>query len=138
VRDPILLAAALLHDTVEDTDTTVAELEDLFKSEVAAVVAEVTDDKSLPKEERKRLQVEHAPHLSLRARRLKTADLICNLRSFIDSPPANWRLSRQHGYLDWAEQVFDGCGGSNPGLDDLFRRTLHAVRETLRQRSASS
>ncbi len=135
VRDPVLLAAAILHDTVEDTETTDAELRNLFGSQVAGVVAEVTDDKRLPKDERKRLQVEHAPHLSLRARQLKTADLICNVHGFIDSPPAKWPLSRQRGYLDWAEQVFGGCCGSNPALDSLFRQTLSVVREALLRRS---
>ena len=82
------LCAALLHDTVEDTDTTQAELEAKFGTEIASIVAEVTDDKSLPKAERKRAQIEHAAHISKKAKLVKLADKICNLRDVAHSPPA--------------------------------------------------
>lgn len=72
--------AALLHDTVEDTATTLAELEERFGAAVRRVVEEVTDDKRLPKAERKRLQIERAPTCSRRAKLVKLADKLHNLR----------------------------------------------------------
>ena len=90
VRDPIVLCAAALHDTIEDTETTAEELTASFGPSVAAIVLEVTDDKSLEKHVRKRLQIEHAPHLSDEAKLVKLADKICNLRDVLASPPAGW------------------------------------------------
>ena len=120
VEDPVVLVAALLHDTVEDTDATRADLERLFGAEVAGVVAEVTDDRTLPKEERKRRQVEHAPHLSGRARLVKLADKICNVRDVADDPPAGWSLGRRQEYFDWAKEVVDGLRGGNAALEAAF------------------
>jgi (p)ppGpp synthase/HD superfamily hydrolase len=88
--DANLVMAGLLHDTIEDTGTTVEELERRFGSDIAALVVEVTDDKSLPKEVRKALQAETAPRKSVRAQVIKLADKISNLRSLLVSPPANW------------------------------------------------
>ena len=101
---PVLLAA-LLHDTVEDTATTLEELEAEFGRDVRLLVAEVTDDKRLPKAERKRLQVEHAPSMSQGARQIKIADKISNLRDLISNPPADWSAQRRREYVDWASQV---------------------------------
>lgn len=120
VHDPIAIAAALLHDTVEDTATTHAELVDYFGPEVAGVVAEVTDDKSLPKAERKRLQIEHAPYLSDRARLVKLADKICNLRDLRCSPPVGWSREWRRNYFDWARRVINQLRGSHPGLEAVF------------------
>lgn len=120
VEDLTTLMAALLHDTIEDTDTTKLDLEELFGSEVAEVVSEVTDDKSLPKQERKRLQVEHTPHLSDRAKQIKVADKTCNVRDIGSKPPADWDESRRSEYFDWAEAVVAGCRGVNKGLEDYF------------------
>ena len=92
VTDAATLCAALLHDTIEDTDSTAAELAAEFGTEVAAIVEEVTDDKSLPKAERKRAQVEHAAHISDKAKRVKLADKISNLTDVANSPPADWSL----------------------------------------------
>jgi len=119
-KDAVVVIAALLHDTIEDTKTTRAELEREFGPEVAAVVAEVTDDRSLPKLERKRLQVEHAPHTSARARMIKLADKTSNLRSIIASPPVHWDWQRQREYFEWAGQVAEGCRGVNPVLEKWF------------------
>ena len=94
-RDATVLMAALLHDTVEDTGTTFAEIEQLFGAEVATIVREVTDDKALPKAERKRLQIEHAARLSRRAMLVKLADKICNLRDILISPPTDWTVQRK-------------------------------------------
>ncbi len=120
VEDVDVLAAAILHDTVEDTQTTIEELEREFGKTVAGIVAEVTDDKGLPKAERKRLQVEHAPHLSPQAKLVKLADKICNLRDVVDSPPAHWPLERRRGYFEWAKSVIDGLRGVHPGLERIF------------------
>jgi GTP diphosphokinase / guanosine-3',5'-bis(diphosphate) 3'-diphosphatase len=114
VTDVEVLCAALLHDTVEDTDTTHEELANAFGSRVARIVAEVTDDQALPKAERKRLQVERAAHLSPEAKLVKLADKICNLRDVAERPPASWDLARRREYFDWAKRVVDGLRGA-PG-----------------------
>jgi (p)ppGpp synthase/HD superfamily hydrolase len=116
--------AALLHDTIEDTGTTREELEREFGADVAALVAEVTDDKSLPKAERKRLQVEHAPHKSARARMIKLADKTSNLRSIRLSPPSSWDAARRQEYHRWAAEVVAGCRGVNPELERWFDEAL--------------
>ena len=120
VDDIDVLVAAILHDTVEDTQTTVEELAREFGAQVAGIVAEVTDDKALPKPEKKRLQVENAPHLSPGARLVKLADKICNLRDVVDSPPAHWPMERRRAYFEWAKAVIDGLRGAHPGLEKLF------------------
>ena len=120
VTDVETLCAALLHDTVEDTDTTPDELEAAFGPEVSGVVMEVTDDKRLPKAERKRLQIEHAAVVSHRAKLVKLADKICNLRDVHGAPPANWPLSRRQAYFDWAREVVSGIRGTHAQLEALF------------------
>jgi guanosine-3',5'-bis(diphosphate) 3'-pyrophosphohydrolase len=122
--DADLVAAALLHDTVEDTDVTEEELIRRFGADVAALVAEVTDDKSVEKQERKRLQIEHAPKKSVRAQTIKLADKISNLRGILTSPPANWSLQRQQEYIAWAKQVVDRLAAPNPVLKAEFANTL--------------
>lgn len=122
--DIILLVGAVLHDTVEDTQTTPEELRDLFGQEIADLVADVTDDKSLPKEERKRLQILHASHKSERAKKLKLADKICNVRDILSSPPADWSSQRKLAYLDWAEQVVKGLGKNNEAMEKLFAKLI--------------
>jgi guanosine-3',5'-bis(diphosphate) 3'-pyrophosphohydrolase len=120
VQDVDVLVSAILHDTVEDTETSVEELEREFGKVVAGIVAEVTDDKRLPKPERKRLQVERAPHISSQAKLVKLADKICNLRDVVDAPPAHWPLERRRAYFEWAKAVIDGLRGAHPGLERLF------------------
>ena len=120
VSDIEVLCAALLHDTVEDTATTHLELVDAFGSRIARIVAEVTDDQALPKAERKRLQVEHAPRLSCEAKLVKLADKLCNLRDVAERPPAKWDLARRREYFDWARQVVDGLRGVHPRLEAAF------------------
>ncbi len=119
-HDPALLMAALLHDTVEDTATRFEDLERAFGAVVAAIVREVTDDKKLPKATRKRLQVEHAAQLSRRAKLVKLADKICNLRDLAASPPADWSVERKREYFEWAKAVVDGMRGVHPQLEALF------------------
>jgi (p)ppGpp synthase/HD superfamily hydrolase len=129
--DAWLVAAGWLHDTVEDTPTEREELAERFGEEIAGVVAEVTDDKSLPKAERKRLQIETAPQKSPRAKALKIADKISNLRSLMVSPPDNWERQRLIEYVDWSVEVVKGCRGVNPRLDRLFDQTVSEARKTL-------
>src|SRR5260370_4508107 len=108
ISDPLVLAAAALHDTIEDTETTEEELRTTFEEEIAQIVVEMTDDKSLPKEERKRLQIEHAHRMSREAALVKLADKTCNLRDVAANPPLGWSLGRQVEYFDWAKAVVDG------------------------------
>jgi guanosine-3',5'-bis(diphosphate) 3'-pyrophosphohydrolase len=116
INDCDTLCAALLHDTIEDTDTSVEELVEAFGNPVASLVQEVTDDKRLPKAERKLLQVEHAAHLSPKARPVKLADKIANLRDVADRPPVNWPLAQRQEYFDWAKQVVDKIPDPPSGL----------------------
>jgi (p)ppGpp synthase/HD superfamily hydrolase len=132
VDDPVTLAAAVLHDTVEDTETTLAELERAFGAEVREVVDEVTDDKELAKAERKRLQIEHTPSASRRAKELKLGDKICNIRDLVYAPPGGWSLARKVEYLDWTEQVVAGCRGTNAALEERYDRELAQARAALR------
>jgi guanosine-3',5'-bis(diphosphate) 3'-pyrophosphohydrolase len=120
ILEPLVLVSALLHDTVEDTETTLAELSQEFGGRVSAIVGEVTDDKRLAKAERKQAQIEHAPHISREARLVKLADKICNLRDVADKPPEGWRLARKQEYFDWAKQVVDGLRGTNALLEQAF------------------
>lgn len=120
IDDVTAICGALLHDTVEDTDTTWEELEAEFGSALVALVREVTDDKALPKAERKRLQVEHAAHASSRARLVKLADKICNLRDIAATPPADWSEERKREYFLWAKQVVDAIRGTNESLERAF------------------
>jgi guanosine-3',5'-bis(diphosphate) 3'-pyrophosphohydrolase len=120
VADAEVLAAALLHDTIEDTATTAAELRAEFGARIAAMVEEVTDDQSLPKADRKRLQIEHAAALSPGAKLVKLADKICNLRDVAERPPAKWDLQRRQEYFEWAKRVIDGLRGASPKLEAAF------------------
>jgi GTP pyrophosphokinase len=123
--DTSSIVTGLLHDTLEDTDATYEDLEQRFGPEVAALVAEVTDDKSLPKEERKRLQITNTPGKSRRAKLLKLADKTSNLRGLMQSPPVGWTQARLRDYVVWAEEVVRSCRGLNPELEAAFD-TAHA------------
>jgi guanosine-3',5'-bis(diphosphate) 3'-pyrophosphohydrolase len=120
VGDQDVLIAAILHDTLEDTKTTVAELRREFGKKIVGIVMEVTDNKKLHKSIRKRLQIEHAPKLSKPAKLVKLADKICNLRDVVSNPPTKWRLKRRRKYFDWAKSVVDGLRGVHPKLERLF------------------
>ena len=120
VTDPDVICAALLHDTVEDTQTTATELRKAFGRKIASIVMEVTDDKKLEKAERKRLQIEHAPHLTREAKLVKLADKISNVRDMLASPPAHWPMRRRREYFDWAKKVVDALRGVHPQLEAIF------------------
>lgn len=127
--DVELVMAAFLHDTVEDTGVTLQELEQRFGKDVAALVAEVTDDKSLPKEIRKQLQVQHTPEKSPRAQTLKLADKTSNLRAIISSPPVGWSKERKQQYFEWARQVVSGIASPNEFLKSEFDKAYQAITE---------
>ncbi len=128
VRDVTTLVAALLHDTIEDTKAKPEEIRDQFGEEVLNLVMEVTDDKSLPKAERKRLQVVNAPHKPPRAKQIKLADKINNVYEIAHDPPWNWSKNRKREYLDWTKQVIDGLRGQNPALEARYDQVLAEAR----------
>lgn len=132
VSEPAILAAAILHDTIEDTKTLPDEIGTLFGEQILSLVLEVTDDKSLPKVERKRLQIEMAPHKSSGAKQIKVADKICNIQDITNSPPYNWTLERRAQYLDWTEKVVAGLRGANPGLDRRYDEALERAKAKLK------
>lgn len=115
--------AAILHDTVEDTDTTFQEIEDKFGLAIRNIVAEVTDDKSLPKMVRKQLQIEHASSSSHKARLVKLADKLYNLRDLQRCLPEGWTEERRVDYFKWAKQVVDQLQGTNP----IIERELYSI-----------
>jgi guanosine-3',5'-bis(diphosphate) 3'-pyrophosphohydrolase len=131
IRDSATLVAAVLHDTIEDTETTPDELRDLFSEEVLSLVLECTDDKNLPKQRRKQLQIEHAPHISKKAKLVKLADKICNLRDLVQSPPHNWSLKRKQEYALWSEKVVAGLRGSNAALEEKYDAYLQVGKKEL-------
>ena len=136
VRDIAVLCAAVLHDTIEDTETTPDELREHFGPQIASIVEEVTDDKQLPKAERKRLQIHHAPTISDEAKLVKLADKICNVRDVLESPPAGWSLARRREYVEWAAGVVRGLRGIHPDLEAMFDGLL-ARQTELSGREAS-
>ena len=121
-----VIQAAILHDTVEDTDTTFTEIENEFGKKVRDIVVEVTDDKSLPKADRKRLQIEHAAGSSDEAKLVKLADKLYNLRDLDSGAPLGWTTSRVNEYFDWSFKVIEGLRGTNANmensLDALFKK----------------
>lgn len=131
IEDIEILIAGLLHDTIEDTETTKEELTDLFGERVCGLVLEVTDDKSLPKAERKRLQVEHAPKLSPDAKLIKLADKISNIFDITNYPPADWPLERRSEYIKWGVSVAEGLRGVNPQLERKFDEIVAEARAAL-------
>ncbi len=120
VRDIPTVISGILHDTIEDTETTSEEIEKEFGNEIRKVVEEVSDDKSIPKSERKRLQIEKAKYKSTRAKNVKLADKICNIQDIISSPPIDWPGERRRKYIEWAQAVVNQVRGTNPKLEKFF------------------
>lgn len=131
VRDANVLLAAVLHDTIEDTRTFPEEIRAQFGQDVLSLVLEVTDDKSLPKQERKRLQIETAPFKSLGAKLIKLADKACNVRDLVTTPPEDWSLERCREYLLWSEQVVAGLRGTNATLEAYYDKELTTGKKLL-------
>ena len=119
-----VLCAAMLHDTIEDTETTQAELRLAFGDKITDIVLEVTDDKTLEKAVRKQMQIEHAPYISIEAKLVKLADKICNLRDILATPPAGWSLERKQAYFEWSKDVVSGLRGINIKLERVFDELL--------------
>lgn len=124
ISDATVLCAATLHDVIEETGTPKEEIASRFGAAVADMVDEVSDDKSLPKAERKRLQVEHAPLLSHGAKLIKLADKICNVRDMLNSPPHDWSEQRRAEYIAWAAEVVERLRGTHAGLEKAFDELL--------------
>ncbi|MGH8546883.1 MAG: HD domain-containing protein [Gammaproteobacteria bacterium] len=131
ITDPEVLSAAILHDTLEDTDTTPEELEAAFGMRIRKLVEEVTDDKRLPKAERKQRQIDHACQLSPDAVLIKLGDKISNVLDVTHSPPTDWDLQRRREYLDWAEAVVNNCSAVNSDLLIYFAQALEEGRRRL-------
>lgn len=131
VVDTQLLVIALLHDTLEDTDTVASELDARFGATVAAVVTELTDDMSLPKPERKARQIRLAGRYSAAARLVRLADKLANVRDVIAHPPAHWSLERRLRYLDWADEVVAALRGIHPFLEQRFDEAVTLGRQRL-------
>jgi GTP diphosphokinase / guanosine-3',5'-bis(diphosphate) 3'-diphosphatase len=120
ITDINVLCGAILHDTIEDTETTKEELTQQFGEKITLIVLDVTDDKTLPKAERKLKQIEHASHASNEAKLVKLADKISNLRDILSSPPKDWTDDRKKEYFDWAGKVIDQIRGTNSKLENIF------------------
>jgi len=120
VTDIEVICGALLHDTVEDTDTEPEELEAEFGRAIRDIVMEVTDDKTLPSHERKQAQINHAAGISDKAKLVKLADKISNLRDVANCPPPDWSVERRREYFDWARAVIDGLRGVDAELEAVF------------------
>ena len=134
IEDPEVLAAALLHYTIEDTETTVDELIDNFGERVCSLVQEVTDDKSLPKMERKQRQIEHAKEISEGAALIKLGDKISNVTDITNTPPTDWDSSRRLEYLDWAEEVINNCPKVNEKLENYFAAVIKDGRDEINEK----
>jgi guanosine-3',5'-bis(diphosphate) 3'-pyrophosphohydrolase len=131
IEDELTLISAILHDTLEDTNTEEDEIREHFGEEVLKVVLEVTDDKTQEKIERKRQQVIHAPDLSKSAKIIKLGDKLVNCRDILQSPPKNWSLSRRKNYIQWASDVVYEIRGTNTDLEDAFDRMLYDAENQL-------
>ncbi len=127
--DNDVLIAAVLHDVLEDTDTSRVELENTFGKKIASIVLEVTDNKNQPKLLRKLLQIKNAKKKSIEAKTIAVADKICNLTDIINDPPVNWNPQRKNMYTDWVEQVVKGMKGANPRLDQLVEEKIRLSRD---------
>ena len=120
IVDGNVLCAAILHDTIEDTETTEKELVEEFGKKITSIVLEVTDDKNLEKSVRKQKQIEHAATISHEAKLVKLADKIANLTDILDSPPSDWSMERKNEYFQWAKAVVNNLRGTHSGLEKDF------------------
>lgn len=138
ITDSSVIAAAILHDTIEDTEATVEDIERMFGKKILGFVLECTDDKSLPKAERKRLQVVNGPHKSQEAKCIKLCDKISNVRDIGEYPPVLWSKERLIEYLDWTMEVVNGLRGANQALEELYDKTVEKSREKVESMTGQS
>lgn len=138
INDNNTLIAGLLHDILEDTPTTPEEIRTQFGPDILGLVKELTDDKTLPKAERKQQQIDNASHKSQRAKQIKLADKICNLHDLIHSPPHDWSLERRQQYLDWTEQVISGVRGANLDLEKHYDQLVTLARSQFQNQTQSN
>ena len=131
INDTSILIAAVLHDTIEDTNTTEAEIRDYFGEETLSIVLELTDDKSLKKMTRKQNQVNHASELSWKAKTIKLGDKLTNCQDILQSPPKNWAIDRRQEYIQWAADVVAQIRGTNPHLEAVFDEMLVEAEKSL-------
>ena len=131
VEDPEVLAAALLHDTIEDTETTIDELIDNFGERVCSLVQEVTDDKTLPRLQRKQRQIDHAKEISEGAALIKLGDKISNVTDITNTPPTDWDSNRRLEYFEWAEKVINNCPKVNTSLEKYFKYSIQKGRKKM-------
>lgn len=131
ITDLDILQSALLHDTIEDTKTTAEELELYFNARIRGLVLELTDDTTLLKHQRKAMQIEHAPHLSVGAQAIKLADKISNVTDVAFAKPIDWPDERQLQYFDWATRVIDGLRGCNAALEAAFDKQVAESRNAV-------
>ncbi|MFC1509123.1 HD domain-containing protein [Candidatus Omnitrophota bacterium] len=134
VRDLDIITAAILHDTLEDTDTTAEEIDAQFGVKIRKIVEEVSDDKNLPKEERKQYQIDHTDGLSFSARNIKLADKICNIEDLIESPPVDWSEERMIDYAVWGYEVVKKLKGTNLKLERFFEGLYSTGMVALRKK----
>lgn len=120
VFDSDVLVAAILHDTIEDANTSPEEVYELFGERTMQLVLELTENKSFPSDVRKKLQVEKAKGMSEGAQAIRIADKISNITDLIQSPPSGWSQERKREYLKWTKKVVDQLRGINPGLEDIY------------------
>lgn len=132
IHDPIILIAAILHDIIEDTDTTDTEIQERFGEEILSTVLEVTDDKSQMKIIRKQQQVVHSPDLSYGAKIIKLADKLTNCQDILHTPPRDWSIKRRQEYIQWAADVIAQIRNTNPPLEAAFDEMLTQAEKTLR------
>ena len=137
IDDADILIAAVLHDTLEDTATTKDEITELFGATVCGYVLEVTDDKSLPKAERKLLQIEHAAQISTGAKLIKLGDKISNIRDVVENPAQGWDDQRRLEYIEWGEKVIAGLRGANADLENHFDKLVADARAKIRAEAAA-
>jgi (p)ppGpp synthase/HD superfamily hydrolase len=130
--DPVI--AALLHDAIEDQGVKAETIASQFGERVAEIVMEVTDDKSLPKEVRKRKQIENAPKISREAKLVKLADKTSNVRTIAASPPPDWSVQRRLEYIAWARQVAAGLRGTSAWLEQQFDEAAERAMRSLDRR----
>ena len=131
VEDAEVLAGALLHDTIEDTETTADEQIDNFGERVCNLVQEVTDDKTLPRLQRKQRQIDHAKEISEGAALIKLGDKISNVTDITNTPPTGWNSHRRLEYFDWAEKVINNCPKVNEKLEYHFKESIQKGREKM-------